>query len=460
VALTSITFLLVYGGGLLGAIIGRPIWGLYTYVAVFYLDPGSRWWGASLPDVRWSLVAALVTLLATLRLKPPPTYVPWIRHFPIKVLVAYVTWMVIQLLWANPMHWPVLVLFVKYLILLFLILRLLQTEADIWGFVVAHALGCAYYGYLAYRAAAGGRLEGVGGPGIDDANTLGMQLATGLVVTAAILIARRGPLRWIALLAIPFVANGIVQTGSRGAFVALAASGIVFLALTPKPKRNISYALAAIAVVVFLFRAPDTFWQRIYTLAKFENNPQQLDTSARSRTVIIKAQLRMFSDYPFGVGSRGTDWLSRSYLDPKWLTARPGLDRALYGTRASHNTFMAALVDQGFPGAILYLLMVGWVIVSLRRLKRMDHNGLPVTNGMLRAAIGSALAVVFVAGLGTNYIRAEVQYWLIALLIASIPIARAACKRPAPVGFQEESSASTRGPHPSASQGLGDRAAP
>jgi len=352
-------------------------------------------------------------------------YEPWLHRFPVKVFAAYLSWMVIQIPWANPMHWQVLILFAKYLILLYLMLRLLQTEHELWHFALAHVIGCAYFGYLAYEAVAGGRLESVGGPGIKDANTLGMQLATGLVMATAILIKRHGPVRWITLVSIPFIVNGVVQTESRGAFVALVASGLVFLSLTPKPKRKLSYTLAAIAVVIFLFKAPDTFWSRMQSLTLLGSGSQQLDTSAQSRSVIVKAQFRMFLDYPFGIGSRGTDWLSPRYLATKWLTVKRGLAVTVYGSRASHTTFMAVLVDQGIPGAIMYFLIVGWSVRALRRLNRLDQNGLPIELGMLRAGIGSGLAVVFVAGFATNYIRAEVQFWLLALLIASIPIMKA-----------------------------------
>ena len=42
-------------------------WMLLTYVAVFYLSPADRWWGQdALLEVRWSLSAAAVTLVAIL----------------------------------------------------------------------------------------------------------------------------------------------------------------------------------------------------------------------------------------------------------------------------------------------------------------------------------------------------------------------------------------------------------
>ena len=63
-ALTALAFLMLFFGGLLLAFAIHPRFGLYTYLAVFYVHPPSRWWGDMLPDIRWSLVAAVVALLA------------------------------------------------------------------------------------------------------------------------------------------------------------------------------------------------------------------------------------------------------------------------------------------------------------------------------------------------------------------------------------------------------------
>ena len=52
--MTAIIFLLLFAGGLGLCLFRHPIYGLYTYVAVFYLHPPSRWWAAALPDLRWS----------------------------------------------------------------------------------------------------------------------------------------------------------------------------------------------------------------------------------------------------------------------------------------------------------------------------------------------------------------------------------------------------------------------
>ena len=63
-SLTAIAFLAAYFGCLFRAFSKDPKWGLYAYLLAFYAHPVGRWWGQSLPDLRWSFLAALVTLVA------------------------------------------------------------------------------------------------------------------------------------------------------------------------------------------------------------------------------------------------------------------------------------------------------------------------------------------------------------------------------------------------------------
>src|SRR6188768_2255398 len=80
------------------AFVRHPIYGLYLYLGVTYVFPPARWWGALLgADLRWSLMAAVVTVLAVLfhfgKLRPKPV---WLTNVPAIVLVLYAAWMWIQ----------------------------------------------------------------------------------------------------------------------------------------------------------------------------------------------------------------------------------------------------------------------------------------------------------------------------------------------------------------------------
>jgi hypothetical protein len=420
-SLTGLVFVAAFFGAMGLALFRHPMWGLYGYVAVFYLHPPSRWWGAALPDLRWALLAAAITLIATLRLPKDTMRPSWLSTTPAKLLLAYTVWLWIQQLWTlSPSdQTEICILFTKYLVLFYLIYRLVDTPQKVMQFLVAHVMGCAYLGWLAYNARFSGRLEGVGGPGIDEANALAMQMSTGVAVAAMLILGGKGWVRWISFAAMPFMLNTMVLAGSRGAFLALLGTGCALWYLRPQKHRGVFYAYAILGTVLFGVLANQIFLTRIGTITAVAEEDKEVDRSAESRMVLFKAQLQMAKRYPFGAGHRGTAVLSTQYIDPIYLSRKRVGSTVVVGQRSSHNTFMTALVEQGVIGAILFLSLWWWVAKALVRLKRTyaantEQNQTQIA--LLCAAVGGALAAVFVAGQFVDYLKVEVQFWCIILL--------------------------------------------
>ncbi len=423
-ALTALAFLAVYAFMLMRAFTVHPKWGLFTYIAVFYLHPPMRWWGASLPSaIRWSLLAALVTLIAASGSKFRSHATPWSSLTVTKCAIALVTWMWIQLAWANPMHFEDLILFSKYLLLFYLIYHIMADKQGLVDFSIVHVLGCFYFGMLALDAGGAGRLEYIGGPGTNDSNTLGMHVSTSLFFAGAIILSQPGWRRWLMFITVPVITNCVVQTESRGAFLGAACGSLAFYYYAPKEHRKIIMSLGTIAVFVLLAYAPAAYWERIASIGAVTNEEVEVDHSAESRIVIMKAQWEMFKDYPMGLGARTTAYLSRGYLATEWLTARPGQDRETQGARASHNTLMAVVTDYGLPGIIITVVAGFAVLGMLRRLKVVSRTCRDKTLVLCGAAAAAALTTVLIAGLFTNYVRAEIQLWSIALIAAILQIA-------------------------------------
>src|SRR5690606_17212659 len=111
-------------------------------------------------------------------------------------------------------------------------------------------------------------------------------------------------------------------------------------------------------------------------------------------------------------GHRGTEVLSREYIPPEYLTVTPD---GRIGARSSHNTFMTAWVEQGVTGAIMFLTICGWCFLTSVRLRRGFPRFSPEVQGAV-AGISAALVVFFCAGVFVDYMKAEVQIWLYALL--------------------------------------------
>ncbi len=412
-SLTAIVFVIIYCVTLVGAFTSNPLYGLAAYYWVFYNHPPNRWWGEALPGIRWSYIASIVTLIAVLGKPRLASRPKWLDNQAAWLLILYALWMWIQMPIAvdNNQHLEGCMLFTKYVLLFFIIYQLAENERSyslmLWG----HVIGCFIFGWIAYGMDVDGRLESVGGPGVDDANTLAMHLSTGLAI-AGFLFLRETPKRRVFLLfLVPFILNGIIETQSRGALVALAAAMPVGLYLCPREYRGVTYGAVGLGVVLFFMLANVELWNRAQTIQIGDES--EMEASAASRIAVMRYGWTMFTDYPLGAGHRGHEVLSPQYMPESLLTN---------GTRAAHNTFMQILVEQGIIGGVLYIVLTVWVVRQLWQLKQMDARGLSPGLALYRAGIGSALTIAFIGGLFGGFLKAEINIWLLAFLATLSPL--------------------------------------
>jgi hypothetical protein len=426
-SLTSLVFVLLFFAGLIASLVRHPAYGLYTYIAVFYLHPPDRWWGQVLPDLRWSLLAAFVTLLSLWRLEPVAERPGWLQYNPVRIFLLFVIWFWFQWPWAldTEMHLEGAVLFSKYALLVFMIYSVVQTEEIFRNVLLVHVLGCFYLGWIIFVAPdsgrADGRFDGVGGPGINDANSLSTQLATGLLAASALVVNASMRVRIAAMAAVPFIVNGMIQTLSRGPVLGLIAGGLVMLLTTPARFRRVYIGLGVLGLLILLRVAPLTFWERLGTISAPIEHTEQVDMSTQTRIALVTAQLQMAADYPFGAGHRGTAVLSPRYLGQEHMS-RDSTGTEI-GTRSSHNTLLTILVEQGIPGSLIFLCLVVSIYRQVRRLKRLDADGLPEGLGTFRATVAGVFVCVLIAGLFTDYLKLELSIWFIALLAALVNLA-------------------------------------
>ncbi|GMV31371.1 MAG: hypothetical protein AMXMBFR59_34960 [Rhodanobacteraceae bacterium] len=421
--LTGLAFTSLFLALLALALWRHPVFGLYAYLAAFYVHPPSRWWAAMLPNLRWALLAGVVTLVAIFihraKLNKAP---PWFGNTPAAILIAYCAWMWIQNAWAldATTHYDASVQFTKYLVAFYFCYKVFDRPERLRDFLIVHLMGCAYLGFQAFlsRNFTDGRLNGVGGPGIDDANTLGMFLATGVVAGAALALSQSGWRRNLTFAGLAFAMNGLVLTASRGAFLGLIGGGGVLSALHPRRFRVRFGVLATIAVIGFFAVADQRFIDRMISLVVVWERSDEIDMSAESRYVVKQAQWRMFLDHPLGTGHKGTVVLSPLYLDDIWLTG-PRTGDGPRG-RSSHNTFFTALTEQGIAGALLFAALVMAVLRAALRIYRFRNRGQDPSQPVIAAGLCGGVMVVLAAGIGTDYLMAEVQFWFLAGLVCAL----------------------------------------
>lgn len=434
----GLAFVLAFLSFLVLALARHPIYGVCAYLAVFFVHPPSRWWAQSLPDLRWSLLSAGVTLLAFMihqkKLEPQKS---WASSGIGLLFIAYCLWLWIQMFWAIDfdLHLEATIQYTKYLLAFYFVYRAAGSDEHRTWLLMAYVFGCATLGIMGLYSDnfVDGRLNGVGGPGIDDANSLSMVLGTGTIVGAMLTLSLRGWRRIAVIVSMPFIINGLILGGSRGAFLAVTVGGLVLMVLKPGKYRRVFWLFAIVGIGLAVSLMDKRFIDRMMTIETAVEDVADADLSAQSRVELQKAQFQMFARYPFGSGHKGTALLASQFLDEKWM-AHDEFGRNT-GMRSSHNTFLTTLVEQGIVGATLYLSIVGWWLLSvfrLWRLRRLGMNSDLVSQG---AALAGAIAVVLFAGNFTDYLMAEIQFWLFAMLaalLASSPELRTVSQAPPP----------------------------
>ena len=229
-SLTALAFLASYTAGLFLALVRHPIYGLATYVVVLFVHPPSRWWGVSLPGIRWSLLAALVTLVAILAKKSFTNRGSPAEHGIFTAYMLFAIWITIQIPSAmlSGLHVDFVVLYWKYIILLFLVYGAVDSEQHLRGFLWAYVFGCFFLGWVAYSTYLGGRFEGFGGPNMGESNAGALALVTGVFAAAPLFLKGNNWERVVLIGMMPFVVNGVITAISRSAFVSLLAAGIAY----------------------------------------------------------------------------------------------------------------------------------------------------------------------------------------------------------------------------------------
>ena len=80
-------------------------------------------------------------------------------------------------------------------------------------------------------------------------------------------------------------------------------------------------------------------------------------------------------------------------------------------------TFMSLLVEQGIPGAVLYVLLLIWIARTTFRLRhpmRSSNGLLPITY----AATVAILGAITIGDMFVDYLKFEARVWFLALLVA------------------------------------------
>ena len=177
---------------------------------------------------------------------------------------------------------------------------------------------------------------------------------------------------WVKLAA--FTGTGVLTliillTQSRGALIALVATGLIFFVTQARGKRLKTLLSAAVVAVVILPLVPSSAWQRFKGLAWLANEStiQYADPegSADARYNIWRVARQIIKENPAtGIGLGAYPLAHATY------TGRMVVPPAARGFRDTHSTYLNVAAETGIPGLLVFLGMIASVVVGAELTRR------------------------------------------------------------------------------------------
>lgn len=223
---------------------------------------------------------------------------------------------------------------------------------------------------------------------------------------------RRHWLRFFFYAAVPLSGFTIVSLFSRGGFIALVASTLVFVLVQ---RRRILATLCLVAAAALAFTViplPKGYADRLSTIRTYE---EINETSALSRLHFWKIAIDMSMDRPLGVGLHNFEQAYDSY---DWSGGEYGHNRSV------HNSHLQVLAETGFGGAAAYVGLCVWSMFIALRLRLRARRVRPATQtSRFFFTTSNGLIVSMVAYLvGGTFVSMPLNdlTWLTFALVASL----------------------------------------
>ena len=413
--LIVIVFSLSFIGCLIAAIILDGVWAFYIYQLVYFLNPGNRWWGSSLPDLSYSFIT-VAFMFAGLMIRYKDTASIKYSELPLSkwivgILVIYIFMSFFALSPDN--HQQSLIEFAKLIIIVGIAYKLINTRKKLDWTLWAYVLGATYIGYVAMSMGRnrGDRLEGIGTIDAGDSNgTAAIMVPALIFLLYYVWLGKNIYVKALAVVCGALITNGLVLINSRGAFLAVVVGASVFVSymLFSKFQRGGQRATAIFLVVAglsgALYVTDDLFWERMETLQEVSDD--EGDRGGAHRVEFWLASFDILNDYPLGVGIRGYNMVSSRYLDPS-------LTKGGTARKSVHSTWFQGLTEIGWQGFILFIGLLYSCYRLSRQTKQYLANAGRSDEYFKMVAIETALFSFLVAASFINQFRSELLYWLI-----------------------------------------------
>ena len=297
-------------------------------------------------------------------------------------VVGFVSWSAISVAWAESSGTAIgsTSRFVLDALLFPIVFGAIRRREHFQWIVAAFVIGAVMSALIGLLQSGGARLAG----GIGDPDGEAALLAAALMLDVGLIatLPRDSAAKTLAVIGALIMGLGLLDTGSRGGFVALAAVLVAAVLLGGRWRGRAAGLLLMVAIVtpVYLFvLAPSAAVQHLSS------------SSSSGRTDLWKVGLKMFEANPVaGVGSGNFTVASIHYVQQAGDITRA--DLIVDVPHAAHNTYLEIIDELGVPGFLMFLtIVIGSISAALRAARIYERRGDTSFELMSR---GVALAVI------------------------------------------------------------------
>jgi putative inorganic carbon (hco3(-)) transporter len=387
-----------------------PFEALLFYLWIAYFRPDTWMWDPSLiTALKLSFTVGLYLLVRTLpRLSSAPFDMRAVMMLLFFAISGLSTWMSERSIYL----WDPWMDFGKTLVIGYVLYVLASEDAKKLRLAMV-AIGFS----LGFEAIKQGYMSLLLRPGRSNDNPLPQLgdnngVAVGMLMLAALFIAlsRTTTNKWEKRLHLFFLVGILyraITTYSRGAFLALGAMTVVYIARSNQKFKAVLGALLIAAVILPVL--PQRFWNRMSTMNV--SSEEDLDSSSASRLHFWRVALDMAADHPLlGVGYNSYQLFYDQY----------DTSVGYYGIRRSvHSMWFGVLAELGYPALFIYIMVFGVAFVGMNRVMALARDGTVSPDFYHYAvALQTALVACVVGGTFLPWQYTEILWHYIALTMA------------------------------------------
>jgi putative inorganic carbon (HCO3(-)) transporter len=355
----SYVFVLFFGG-LVPIALAQPFVGALLWSWISFMNPHREVWGFA-TNLPYASITFLATLVACFVAREPKRFALNAVTGLLLALAVLITLTSFVTLAPEAVTWHQWDRVIKTILGSLLVACLLTDRRRIHALVWLMAIALGYYGVkggiFTFMTGGGYRVVGPPDTTIADRNHLAVAILVAVpLVNYLRMQARHRIVRLGLLAAMGLMVVSAVGSQSRGALIALAATGLMlWLRSRGKVVSGILIVACVAGTINFM---PQSWTDRMNTIGTYEE-----DASAMGRVRIWEASFLLALDRPLtGVGFRGP------YYQAIVNQVAPGVT-----ARAVHSIYFEALGEHGFPAFFVWLGLTvagAWYAWRLTRLGR------------------------------------------------------------------------------------------